>query len=158
LRQIGEARLPVSSAHGTVLRGIVDTIVREADTIFVASRHAETGADASHRGGGAGFIKIVDETTLRIPDFIGNSLFNTFGNFEIDPRAGLCIPDFVHGQLLQLTGKTTVLWDQDDPAGATGGTRRFWEFKVESWILRDTPQQLEWEYLDASPFNPPVLS
>lgn len=158
LRQLGEMRLPVPSAHGTLLRGSVETIVREADTIFVASRHAETGADASHRGGLPGFIKVVDESTLRIPDFNGNSLFNTFGNFEVDPRAGLCIPDFVHGQLLQLTGKAKVFWKQDDPSGATGGTKRFWEFKVESWILRDTPQQLEWEYLDASPFNPPAQS
>jgi predicted pyridoxine 5'-phosphate oxidase superfamily flavin-nucleotide-binding protein len=158
LRQMGEPRVPVSTAHGTVLRGSVATIVSEADTVFVASRHAESGADASHRGGTAGFIKVVDETTLRIPDFPGNSLFNTFGNFDVDPRAGLCIPDFVHGQLLQLTGKATIHWKQDDPAGETGGTNRFWEFKVDQWILRDTPQQIEWEYLDASPFNPPVQS
>lgn len=156
LRQLGEASLPVSSACGTALRGTVETIIREADTIFVASRHAESGADASHRGGAPGFIKLVNGNTLRIPDYDGNSLFNTLGNFKIDPRAGLCIPDFAHGQLLQLTGTSTVHWDQDDPAGETGGTRRFWEFKVEKWILRDTPQALEWEYLEASPFNPPV--
>lgn len=156
LRQLGESRLPVPSTHGTVLRGSVETIIREADTIFVASRHAETGADASHRGGIPGFVKLLDETTLRIPDYNGNSLFNTFGNFKVDPRAGLCIPDFGQGQLLQLTGAASVHWDQDDPAGETGGTQRFWEFKIEKWILRDTPQQLEWEYLDASPFNPPV--
>lgn len=156
LRQMGEPRLPVPSAHGNVLRGTVESIIRNADTIFVASRHAEAGADASHRGGAPGFIRQLNETTLRIPDYAGNSLFNTFGNFKIDPRAGLCIPDFEHGQLLQLTGTVSVQWDQNDPANETGGTGRFWEFKVEQWILRDTPQQLAWEYLDASPFNPPV--
>lgn len=153
LRKLGAARLPVSST-GTLLRGAAETIVRQADTVFVASRHAESGADASHRGGAPGFIQVVDETTLRIPDYIGNSLFNTFGNFDRDPRAGLCMIDFEHGQLLQLTGKATVLWDQQDTAGATGGTMRLWEFKVDAWILRDTPRVLEWEYLDASPFNP----
>jgi len=158
LRRLGELQLPVSAASGSVLRGNVQSIIRQADTIFVASHHAETGADASHRGGTPGFLKLVDETTIRIPDFPGNSLFNTFGNFEIDPRAGLCIPDFAHGQLLQLTGTASVKWEQDDPAGETGGTKRFWEFKVDQWILRDTPQKLEWEYLDASPFNPPVQS
>lgn len=158
LRQLGEAVLPVQSAHGVALRGAVADIVAHADTLFVASRHAERGVDASHRGGSPGFVRQIDDTTLRIPDYAGNSLFNTLGNFSIDPRAGLCIPDFAHGQLLQLTGSATLLWDQDDPHGETGGTGRFWEFKVGSWILRDTPQQLEWEYLDASPFNPAVYA
>ncbi len=156
LRQMGEPSLPVQAAHGTVLRGAVEDILRRADTLFVASRHAETGADASHRGGQPGFIKVVNDNTLRIPDYDGNSLFNTLGNFNVDPRGGLCIPDFRHGQLLQLTGSVAVKWQQDDPANETGGTRRFWEFTVDKWILRDTPQPLEWEYLDASPFNPPV--
>jgi predicted pyridoxine 5'-phosphate oxidase superfamily flavin-nucleotide-binding protein len=154
LRQLGEPALPVQAAHGTVLRGTVEDIIRQADTVFVASRHADSGADASHRGGNPGFVKVVDETTLRIPDYHGNSLFNTLGNITADPHAGLCIPDFIHGQLLQLTGTASVHWDQDDPDNETGGTRRYWEFKVQKWILRDTPQPLEWEYLDASPFNP----
>ncbi|CDG85908.1 pyridoxamine 5'-phosphate oxidase family protein [Janthinobacterium agaricidamnosum] len=158
LRQSGEPKLPVQVAHGTVLRGTVAGIVRLADTMFVASRHAGSGADASHRGGAAGFVKVLDDSTLRIPDFSGNSLFNTLGNFAIDPRAGLCIPDFVHGQLLQLSGSAVIRWDQDDPDNETGGTRRYWDFKVERWILRDTPQPLAWEYLDASPFNPAARS
>lgn len=154
LRQLGEPRLPVQTAQGTVLRGLVEDIIRQADTIFVASRHPDKGADASHRGGNAGFVQIVDDSTLRIPDFHGNSLFNTLGNFHADPRAGLCIPDFANGQLLQLTGRASLQWDQPDPDNQTGGTGRYWEFQVEEWILRDTPQQLAWEYLDASPFNP----
>lgn len=154
LRQQGRMRLPVQAAEGRLLRGVVSDIIGQADTMFVASRHADTGADASHRGGAPGFIRIVDDTTLRIPDFHGNSLFNTLGNIEVDPRAGLCIPDFAHGQLLQLTGSASIHWNQEDPDNLTGGTRRFWEFKVNRWLLRDTPQQLEWEYLDASPFNP----
>jgi uncharacterized protein len=156
LRQLGEPRLPVQAAEGTVLRGAVEQIIRRADTLFVASRHAASGADASHRGGQPGFVKLVDDTTLRIPDYAGNSLFNTLGNFKVDGRAGVCIPDFEHGYLLQLTGRAVVLWDQDDPANETGGTGRFWELKVERWILRDTPQAMAWEYLDASPFNPPA--
>lgn len=154
LRQLGEPVLPVQTAHGSVLRGPVEDIIRQADTLFVASRHAGSGADASHRGGPPGFIQLVDDHTLRIPDYMGNSLFNTLGNFRLDPHGGLCIPDFVHGQLLQLSGTAAVHWDQPDPGDSTGGTARFWEFKVAQWILRDTPQPLEWEYLDASPFNP----
>lgn len=156
LRRLDEGAPAGQAAWGTALHGAAADIVARADTVFVASRHAGSGADVSHRGGSPGFVRRVDASTLRLPDYDGNSLFNTLGNLVADPHAGLCIPDFERGQLLQLTGTATVLWDQDDPAGETGGTGRFWEFRVASWILRDAPQRMEWEYLDASPFNPAV--
>lgn len=155
LRALGGGEEASQAAYGNVLRGAAADIVRQADTLFVATRHATTGADVSHRGGNIGFVQVVDDTTLRIPDFVGNSLFNTLGNLQVDPRAGLCIPDFEDGRLLQLTGTAVVQWDQDDPAGETGGTHRYWDFKVESWILRDAMQRADWIYLDASPYNPP---
>lgn len=158
LRALGASGEPSQAAYGTVLRGNVTQLIRQADTLFVATHHVETGADASHRGGGAGFIQIVDEQTLRIPDYHGNSLFNTLGNLQVDSRAGLYIPDFANGQSLQLTGTATVEWDQADPDQVTGGTGRFWVFHVAKWILRDAIPRAEWEYLDASPFNPPVAS
>jgi predicted pyridoxine 5'-phosphate oxidase superfamily flavin-nucleotide-binding protein len=130
LRALGASGEPSQAAYGTVLRGNVTQLIRQADTLFVATHHVDTGADASHRGGGAGFIQIVDEQTLRIPDYHGNSLFNTLGNLQVDSRAGLYIPDFANGQSLQLTGTATVAWDQADPDRVTGGTGRFWVFHV----------------------------
>lgn len=158
LRSLGERGAGLMTASGMVLRGTVESIIRQADTLFIASHHAESGADVSHRGGDQGFVQIVDERTLRIPDYPGNSMFNTWGNFELNPHAGLCIPDFANGRLLQLTGTVCLQWDQADPADETGGTHRFLEFHVDRWILRDAIPQAEWQYLDASPFNPPVTN
>lgn len=141
---------------GNQLEPKIKAIIKKSDTIFVASYYSETGADASHRGGNRGFIQIVDETTLKIPDYSGNSLFNTFGNIEVNSNTGICIPDFDNQYLLQLTGKSQIKWNQEDPLNLTGGTRRFWEFKIDGWLLRKIPHQLKWEYLDASPFNLPV--
>ena len=59
-----------------------------ADTFFVASAHAERGVDASHRGGLPGFVRVLGDRTLEIPDYPGNSMFNTLGNPAADPRAG----------------------------------------------------------------------
>jgi predicted pyridoxine 5'-phosphate oxidase superfamily flavin-nucleotide-binding protein len=154
LLALGDATTQGQAAFGTVLGGSAADIVRRADTLFVASRHPESGADVSHRGGDAGFVHVVDDTTLRIPDYVGNSLFNTLGNWQVDAHAGLCFPDFATGRLLQLTGTAAVRWNQDDPADETGGTHRYWDFTVESWVLRDAMQHARWEYLDASPFNP----
>lgn len=141
---------------GSAINAEIAPLIRRADTLFVASANDQAGADASHRGGAAGFVQILDDHTLRIPDFSGNGLFNTLGNIETNAHAGICIPDFNGQRLLQLIGRATTLWNQDDPENLTGGTHRFWEFKIEHWLLRPVAQHLAWEFLDASPFNPPA--
>lgn len=156
LQKIEKETPRADPATGSRITGSIENLIRKADTMFIASHFAETGADASHRGGNAGFVQVVNDHTLRVPDYNGNSLFNTLGNIELNPRTGLCIPDFEGQQLLQLSGSCRLLWDQDDPHNLTGGTLRFWEFSLERWILRQVPQHLEWEYLDASPFNLPT--
>ena len=156
LSALGESVAQHEVLSGKSISADIAGLIRSADTLFVASLHAQTGADASHRGGEPGFVHVVDAQTLRIPDFSGNSLFNTLGNIETNPHAGICIPDFEGQQLLQLSGQARILWDQPDPENLTGGTQRFWEFTVSHWLLRRTPQHLQWEFLDASPFNPPA--
>ena len=101
-------------------------LIQMADTFFVASAHPQRGVDASHRGGPAGFVNVLDERTLRIPDYVGNSMFNTLGNFSANPRAGLIFLDFDRSRTLQMIGRPEILWDQDDAENRTGGTRRFW--------------------------------
>ncbi len=143
--------------HGRTLDDRQRAWIAAADTLFVASAHPEQGADASHRGGRPGFVEIVDDNSLRIPDYSGNSMFNTLGNFESYPRAGLAFLDFERGRLLQLTGRPVIRWDLDDSKQHTGGTGRFWDFEVERWRESDLPFQLQWEFIDFSPFNPVPL-
>jgi predicted pyridoxine 5'-phosphate oxidase superfamily flavin-nucleotide-binding protein len=122
------------------------------DVLFIATAHPARGADASHRGGKPGFIEVLDRETLRIPDYAGNSMFNTFGNLAVDPAAGLVVPDFEHGRALLLTGRAEVLFNGDDPVEATGGTHRFLVFHLEEWLQLPLPATAE--FVDYSPFNP----
>lgn len=151
--QAGPA-LAAAAATGSAIDGDVAALLGGADTIFVASTNAATGADASHRGGPRGFVQVTGSHTLRIPDYHGNSIFNTLGNLELDAGFGLAVPGFKGGRMLQVSGTARLLWDQDDPHGLTGGTGRFLEVSVERWIVRQVAGRLEWEYLDASPFIP----
>ena len=128
--------------------------IAEADTLFVASAHPSRGVDASHRGGHPGFIQVVGPSELRIPDYSGNGMFNTLGNFHVNPRAGLVIPDFEDGKTLQLTGRAEIVWDQDDSTNETGGTGRYWSFKIDRWIENENSLPGSFEFLDYSPHNP----
>lgn len=92
-------------------------IVAAADTFFIASAHPQAahaqapahGVDVSHRGGEPGFVHI-DGATLRVPDYPGNRFFNTLGNLELNPWAGLLFIDFGARELLQLTVRARIEW------------------------------------------------
>ena len=129
-------------------------LLERADTAFVGSVHAARGADVSHRGGAPGFIEVVDATTLRVPDYPGNSMFMTLGNFEVDPRASLAALDFERGHVVSFSGTARVRFETEDPSHPTGGTGRYWDFTILEWIAFDLPAAIRWELRDASPFNP----
>jgi uncharacterized protein len=129
-------------------------LVERVDTAFVGSVHAARGADTSHRGGVPGFIKVVDTTTLCIPDYPGNSMFMTLGNFEIDPRAGLAVVDFEDGRVVSFSGSARLRFEVEDPKHPTGGTGRYWDFTVREWVQFDLPPTVRWELHDVSPYNP----
>jgi predicted pyridoxine 5'-phosphate oxidase superfamily flavin-nucleotide-binding protein len=84
--------------------------IAASDTLFIATFHPQGGADASHRGGPPGFVRVLDESRLTFPDYPGNNMFNTLGNLVAAPRAGLLVPDFESGSALQISGRATVEW------------------------------------------------
>jgi predicted pyridoxine 5'-phosphate oxidase superfamily flavin-nucleotide-binding protein len=100
-------------------------LIRAADTFFLGTAHPTRGADASHRGGPAGFVT-TDGADLRWPDLPGNNMFNSLGNLEVDPSASLLFIDWADGAVLALSGTASVEWP-DAPAtdGDTGRHVRF---------------------------------
>jgi predicted pyridoxine 5'-phosphate oxidase superfamily flavin-nucleotide-binding protein len=129
-------------------------LIGSSDTFFVASGNAADGLDASHRGGPPGFVRVLSDRRLRIPDYAGNSMFNTMGNLVSSEKAGVAFLDFENSRALQLTGRAWIQWDQADDVNETGGTHRFWGFEIESWIESPLARRLRWELLDRSPHNP----
>jgi predicted pyridoxine 5'-phosphate oxidase superfamily flavin-nucleotide-binding protein len=142
------------SESGRTLDKERQELIERVDTAFVGSFHPSRGADASHRGGKPGFIRVVDATTLRLPDYRGNGMFMTLGNFESDPRASLVAVDFERGRAVSFSGSARLEFGVEDPQQPTGGTSRYWNLNVREWVQFDLPQNVRWELIDASPFNP----
>ncbi|MCM2257584.1 MAG: pyridoxamine 5'-phosphate oxidase family protein [Vicinamibacteria bacterium] len=150
-RESGSATLH-DVREGDALPADLIAWIAAADTFFVASaQRAGAPADVSHRGGRPGFVELEDGT-LRIPDYPGNSLFNTLGNFAQHPRAGLAFLDFATNRQLQLTGDVRL--DLAAGTGETGGTGRWWEFRPRRFVVSPLNQPFAWTLVDASPFNP----
>lgn len=127
--------------------------IRTADTFFIASANPTGGADASHRGGNPGFVTVVDETHLLWPDYAGNLMFNTLGNLAINPQAGLLFLDFVQGRVLQLTGRTAIIWDEAAVAQYQGAERLV-SFEVTQAIESADVLPFPWSFGGYSPVNP----
>lgn len=114
-------------------------LVASADTFFIASANLRKqdgesyGADVSHRGGRPGFVRIDDERTLTVPDFIGNFFFNTIGNLQVNPRAGLLFLDFSTGDVLMLRARADVIWDGEE-VHAFEGAQRLLRFEIDETI------------------------
>jgi predicted pyridoxine 5'-phosphate oxidase superfamily flavin-nucleotide-binding protein len=127
--------------------------IASADTFFIASAHPRAGADASHRGGNPGFLHVEGDRRLVIPDYNGNSLFNTLGNIHLNPHAGLLFVDFESGRTLQLTGQATINWDRD-AASSHPGAERLVEFDIDEVLENEHALRLGFKLESYSPHNP----
>ena len=143
-----------SISTGSSLNDNIKEWISTSDTLFVGSSDSNSNLDSSHRGGNPGFVEIVDDSTLKIPDYPGNSMYNTLGNFVSNPKAGLLFADFNKFKTLHLTGDAEIIWGEKDSEEKTGGTMRFWKFYISKWIQIDSLDNINWKFVDFSPFNP----
>ena len=115
--------------HGSVLSDRQREWIRGADTFFIATVNPGEGADASHRGGPAGFVA-VEASRLVWPDYRGNMMYNTLGNIAAHGRAGLLFLDLERGGRLMLTGTARIDWDPAR-AASVAEAERLVELEVE---------------------------
>ena len=88
------------------------SLIAKADLFFISSTNANIDMDTNHRGGPPGFARTStsnESTQIIWPEFSGNLLYQTLGNLEITPLAGLVFPDFDTGDVLYVTGRTETL-------------------------------------------------
>ncbi|MEU8901732.1 pyridoxamine 5'-phosphate oxidase family protein [Nocardia sp. NPDC048505] len=137
--------------RGPELDAAQQALITAADAFFVASADAAGHADASHRGGNPGFLRVLSPTRLRWPDYAGNSMFMTLGNLAVDPRCGLLVPDWASGVLLQLTGTAELNWESGTFAP---GAQCSIDFTVTEVVESRGP--LRWGPPEFSPVNPPA--
>ena len=61
----------------------------EASPFVIVATSGPGGLDCSPRGDPPGFVRVVDENTLLMPDRRGNNRLDTLRNLVVDPRIGL---------------------------------------------------------------------
>ena len=67
----------------------VQEFIRNAPFAVLSSSDADGNCDASPKGGRPGFVKVVDDTHLILPDVKGNRLFQSYQNIDGNPHVAL---------------------------------------------------------------------
>ncbi|KAF1349960.1 oxidoreductase-like protein [Delphinella strobiligena] len=128
------------------------------DTFFISSRQAMNDMDTNFRGGPAGFVRVLSSTTsttLVWPEFSGNRLYQTLGNLQDTPLAGLCFPDFATGHVLYMTGVTEIVIG-DDAADLLPRSNLVVKLTVTAARFVSQGLPFRGEAGEPSPYNPAI--
>ncbi len=79
--------------------------------ILIASRGEDDRLDVSPKGDPAGFVMVLDNKTLAIPDRLGNNRLDTFENLLVHPEVGLFFVIPGNGDTLRVSGKGKIVRD-----------------------------------------------
>ncbi|OYX45055.1 MAG: pyridoxamine 5-phosphate oxidase [Rhodobacterales bacterium 32-67-9] len=83
------------------------------DSVYMATV-GETGWPyVQHRGGPAGFVRVLDATTLGFADFRGNRQYVSVGNLKTDDRVSLFFMDYAGRRRLKLFGRATIVGPEE---------------------------------------------
>ena len=120
-----EARKALGSfaAYDGPSAGLASDRLTEDEAGFIAARDSfylasvsETGWPyVQHRGGPAGFLKVVGDTTLAFADFRGNRQYLSVGNVTADDRVALILMDYPNRRRLKVLGRMAVRDLSNDP-------------------------------------------
>lgn len=68
-----------------------------------------------HRGGPAGFLKVLDARTIGYADFRGNVQYLSVGNLMGDERISLILMDYANRRRLKIWGRARIVHEADEP-------------------------------------------
>jgi predicted pyridoxine 5'-phosphate oxidase superfamily flavin-nucleotide-binding protein len=88
--------------------------IERMDMFFLATADAEGRPQSSYKGGGPGFVRVLDERTVAFPNYDGNGMYLSMGNVLVNPHVGMLFIDFVSERpsRLRLNGVASV--DEND--------------------------------------------
>lgn len=87
------------------------SFIAKSPFVLIGSSDAAGNLDVSPKGDPPGFVQILDDQTLVIPDRLGNRLADTFRNVLQHPRAGLLFVIPGKQETLRVAGRATIVRD-----------------------------------------------
>jgi predicted pyridoxine 5'-phosphate oxidase superfamily flavin-nucleotide-binding protein len=128
--------------------------IERQKSVFLGTASADGQPYIQHRGGPAGFLRVLDDTTLAFVDYVGNRQYITLGNLAENAKAHLFLIDYEHRQRVKFWGEARVVEGDEAlvrelmPKGYKARASQVIVFDVKAWDAncpQHIPQRLEAE-------------
>ena len=110
----GYARMDEKGGWADAITPDLAAFIAERDSFYLATASADGQPYIQHRGGKAGFLKMLDAHTLAFADFKGNRQYITSGNLLDNDKAYIFLMDYANRRRVKIWGTARVV--EDDPA------------------------------------------
>jgi predicted pyridoxine 5'-phosphate oxidase superfamily flavin-nucleotide-binding protein len=136
----------------TLITPELKAVIEAQISVFLATVNGEGQPYIQHRGGPAGFLRVLDDNTIGFVDFTGNRQFITQGNLIDCPKAFLFLIDYVHRRRFKIWGEMKVvegdaaLIETLMPRGYKARAEQVMLFTVTAWdsnCPQHIPQRFE---------------
>jgi len=108
---MGDASELVTRKTLSVLDEHCGAFINRAPFLLISSADGQGNADISPKGDPSGFVKIIDNKTLAIPDRLGNRRADTIENILQNPSVGLIFLIPGKTETLRISGTAQIVRD-----------------------------------------------
>ncbi len=105
------ARMEEKGAWETRITPALRQFIEAQTSAFLATANRDGQPYVQHRGGPAGFLRVLDERTIAFADFAGNRQYITAGNLAENPKAYLFLIDYAQRKRIKIWGSARVVED-----------------------------------------------
>ena len=109
---LGEPTELVKAKVTTRLNALTRQFIERSPFVCLSTSHADGSCDVSPRGDPAGFVRVLDELTLLLPERPGNKLADSLRNIVSNPKVGLLFLIPGVGDSFRVNGRATLTTDQ----------------------------------------------
>lgn len=108
------ARMEDAGGFATAITDDLTSFIADRDSLYFATASADGQPYVQHRGGPAGFLKVIDDHTLAFADFSGNRQYISVGNLAENSKACIFLMDYTTRTRIKIWGIAEVV--EDDQA------------------------------------------
>jgi uncharacterized protein len=152
-------RMEEKGSWHTQITSELKAFIEAQVSVFLATVNAEGQPYIQHRGGPAGFLRVLDDHTIAFVDYAGNRQYITQGNLSDNAKAHLFLIDYAHGKRVKIWGEARVVDGNDKliealmPEGYRARPEQVILLRVSAWDAncpQHIPQRFEAEDVAAA--------
>ena len=107
------ARMEENGSWATTITPDLAAFIATQTSVFLATANADGQPYIQHRGGPAGFLRVLDDKMIAFVDYAGNRQYITSGNLADNPKAYLFLIDYAHRRRIRIWGTAQVVEGDD---------------------------------------------